>query len=118
MHAGFLALHMKKNYLGAYNALWNNPAASPLDIIAMMGTQAAATFARSARLGAYLVAEGFAVPTTIPAGWTCTANADGSLAATAPAGWTAGTPAAPQWCSRGPASASPIPNTVATASAS
>jgi hypothetical protein len=76
-------------YLRQYNAVWNNPNASPDLIVAAMGTQAVAVFEKSAATAAYLVAMGAVdaegkptIPTTMPAGWNFQANADGSVTLT------------------------------------
>ena len=62
-----------------YNLVWDNPAASPPDILAAMGVNAASLFNATGELGAYLNSLGAGVPASYPTDkWTVTFNADGS----------------------------------------
>jgi hypothetical protein len=70
-------------YTSHYNLVWNNPKATPDKIVSAMGTDAQKIFAASAGLAQYLVALGVTgIQTTMPSGWTYTANADGSVTLT------------------------------------
>ncbi len=83
--ANFLWNQLPQKYLSAYKALWNNPEATPQQVVAALGTQAAMIFTRSAELAAFLTAAGVTrIPTGVPAGWSYAANPDGSVTLTPP----------------------------------
>ena len=76
-------------YTNNFNAVWNNPNATPDKVVSAFGTEAQKVFALSAGLAAYLVSAGAVdgsgnptIPTTMPAGWNYSANADGSIVLT------------------------------------
>lgn len=80
---------MVRSYTQAYNQVWNNPQATPVAIVAALGTNAQRVFALSAGLAAYLVGAGAVdstgrptIPTTMPAGFNYQANSDGSVTLT------------------------------------
>jgi len=78
-----LANLMVNTYVNSYRAVWNNPNATPQQVIAAMGTGAAAVFAHSAAIAAFLVSQGApGIPTTAPTGWTVVSNSDGTVTAT------------------------------------
>ena len=66
-------------YTNIYNLVWNNPKATPTDIVNALGTQAVSVFTASADLAAYLIGLGANVPTTVPSGVTATYNNDGTV---------------------------------------
>jgi hypothetical protein len=73
-----------------FNLIWNNPSATPQEVFAALGTNAAAvlqlatlnnsTIASAATIG------GATAPNmpSIPSGWTVTPNTDGTVTVTAP----------------------------------
>ena len=73
---------MLPKYNLAYNLVWNNPKVTADKVIGAMGTDAQTLFAVSAGLAEILTACGANVNTTMPSGWTFTANADGSVTLT------------------------------------
>jgi hypothetical protein len=84
--ANFLWNLLTQRYVAAYNVLWNNPRATPQQVVAALGTQAVLIFTRSAELAAFLAGAGVTgIPLTVPAGWSYTANPDGSITLTPPA---------------------------------
>lgn len=73
---------MLPKYNLAYNLVWNNPKVAADKVIGAMGTDAQTLFAVSAGLAEILTACGANVKTTMPSGWTFTANGDGSVTLT------------------------------------
>ena len=81
---------MLTSYVDCYKTVWNNPNATPSQIIAAMGNQGVKIFQHSAAVAAILASEGAkipgtttAIPTTTPVGYTCVYNADGTVSVTA-----------------------------------
>ncbi len=74
---------MLRSYQGSYNLVWTNPNATPDKIVTAMGTDAVKLFTLSAALAQLLTSAGATgIPLTMPAGWTFTANDDGSATLT------------------------------------
>jgi hypothetical protein len=77
---------MTANYVSSYNAVWHNPTATPEQVVAALGTNAAKVFQLSVALCTLLVQAGATdIPTSVPTGWTYVVNADGTVVLTAPA---------------------------------
>ena len=79
------ALHAKvlKTYVDNYNAVWNTPNVSPIDVVAAMGTEAVKVFTLSAALRDLLVASGATgFPLAMPETYNFQANPDGSVTLT------------------------------------
>jgi len=70
------------SFTRAYRLLWENTTAPPDAIVAAMNTEAVKLFTASAELAQLLIALGASVAPGMPAGWTFTANADGSATLT------------------------------------
>jgi hypothetical protein len=66
------------------NLVWNNPNATPQQVCDALGTGAANLFALSALLCDLLGGITGTTPNPVPAGWTVTANDDGTITLTAP----------------------------------
>jgi hypothetical protein len=71
-----------------YNLIWKNPKATPQEVIAALGTNAAAIFGLAnlniSTVSSAATLGGAAAPAipSIPAGWTLTPNSDGSITPT------------------------------------
>lgn len=64
-------------YVLAYNTYWKNPRATPVQISAQLGTDAAELFVLSGQLATLLATAGATgIPLTVPPGYTVTVNAD------------------------------------------
>ena len=68
-----------------YNLVWNNPSATPPEVVTALGVNGLLVFEASAGLATYLNSLGAspALPTSIPTGWNFQANPDGSVTLTA-----------------------------------
>lgn len=73
-----------QNFKRASSAVWNNPNATPMDVVAAMGTQAVAIFTASGQEATLLnmFLPSLNLPTTIPAGFAFVSNPDGSAVLT------------------------------------
>jgi hypothetical protein len=69
-------------YTAQYNAVWKSKNATPQQVITRMGTNAAKLFSLAAELATILIHAGSDVPTTTPAEYSVTINADGSATVT------------------------------------
>jgi hypothetical protein len=87
--AGFKSL--QQFGLQGFNLIWNNRNATPQQVIAALGAEAAAVFALSALNNQTIASAaqigGVSPPNmpAIPTGWTVTANPDGTVTLTPPA---------------------------------
>jgi len=68
-----------REYTENYNTVWHNRQASPIAVVAAMGTEAVKLFTLSAELAAVLAAAGANVPTSIPDDYQYVADQDGSI---------------------------------------
>ena len=68
-------------YTVSYDAVWNNPAATPDKVVAALGVSAKAVFEHSVALAMFLASLGASVPTEAPKEWKVTFAADGSATA-------------------------------------
>ncbi len=74
---------MLRTYVSSYNQVWNNPLATPPQIVAAMGTDAVKLFTLSAVLAQLLTTAGATgIPLTMPTGWSFVPNDDGSVTLT------------------------------------
>jgi hypothetical protein len=65
--------------------VWNNSSATPQQVVAAFGTNAASLFQLSGLLCGLIGAITGTTPNPVPTGWTITANGDGSVTLTPPA---------------------------------
>ena len=66
------------------NLVWNNPNATPQQVVAAFGTNAASLFQLSSLLCGLIGSVTGTTPNPVPAGWTITASADGTITLTPP----------------------------------
>jgi hypothetical protein len=64
--------------------VWNNSGATPQEVVAAFGTNAAGLFQLSGLLCGLIGAITGTTPNPVPTGWTITANNDGSVTLTPP----------------------------------
>ncbi|MGD0462178.1 MAG: hypothetical protein ABSB74_06795 [Tepidisphaeraceae bacterium] len=67
------------------NLVWKNPGAVPHQVVAAFGANAASLFQLSALLCGLIGSITGTTPNPVPAGWTVTANRDGTVTLTPPA---------------------------------
>ena len=74
---------MVQSYTQAYRLVWNNPNATPVQVVTAMGTEAQKIFTLSGALGAYLHNAGATdIPLKMPEGFNYVENPDGSVTLT------------------------------------
>jgi hypothetical protein len=64
--------------------VWNNSGATPQQVVAAFGTNAASLFQLSALLCGLIGGITGTTPNPVPTGWTITANSDGTVTLTPP----------------------------------